>query len=157
MKLAAAELLYIRSHGLYITEKCDACGKLLNQTVRYSLANTPGTYCSAICRDTTFFRSRHEAKKHATPGRCAYCGGSLNRKKRGSVFCDDACRKAHGRKTQRITTAEVEKSRTPIESNQRVTNVKIGQQGEGIRGDTQEVLSAAQIQAFEAGGQGGEG
>jgi hypothetical protein len=30
MKLFAAELAYIRSQGVYITEKCDACGKILN-------------------------------------------------------------------------------------------------------------------------------
>jgi len=30
MKLTAAELVHVRAQGLYITEKCDGCGKLLN-------------------------------------------------------------------------------------------------------------------------------
>lgn len=31
MRLAAVEVTYVCSQGLYITEKCDGCGKLLNQ------------------------------------------------------------------------------------------------------------------------------
>jgi hypothetical protein len=82
-----------------------------------------------ICRDLVFFGDRREAKKHATPGRCAHCGGSLKGKKRGSIFCDDVCRKAHSRRAQRITTAKVEKSRTPTELNQLVADAKNAQQG----------------------------
>ncbi len=41
MKLTAAELTYLRSHGVYVTEKCDGCGKLLNRTVRYTIAGKP--------------------------------------------------------------------------------------------------------------------
>ena len=136
MKLAAAELSYVRAHGLNITEKCDACGQLLNQTVRYTIAGKPQVYCSAPCRDLVFFGDRREAKKHATPGKCAYCAGSLTGKKRGSIFCDDVCRKANSRKIQRITTAEVEKSRTPTESNQQVTGVKTSEQGIGPNGSS---------------------
>lgn len=124
MKLTAEELVYVRSKGLYITEKCDGCGKLLNQSVRYTITGKPEVYCSAACRDSAFFGDRREAKMHATPGKCAYCGGSLKRKKRGSIFCDDACRKAHSRKIQRNTTAVVEESRTPTQSNQEFADAK---------------------------------
>ena len=41
MKLTAAELAYVGSQGLYITEKCDGCGKLLNQAFRYTIAGKP--------------------------------------------------------------------------------------------------------------------
>jgi hypothetical protein len=125
MRLTAAELASVRAQGLYITEKCDVCGKPLNQTFPYTIAGKLEVYCSAACRDSAFFGDRGEAKKHATPGKCAYCSGSLKGKKRDSIFCDDACRKAHSRKIQRITTAEVEKSRTPPQLNQRVANVKM--------------------------------
>ena len=124
MELSTPELAYVRSQGLCVTEKCDGCGKLLNQTVQYTIAGRREVCCSPICRDNAFFGDRHEAKKRATPGRCTYCGGSLKGKKRGSIFCDDACRKAHSRKIRRITTAEVEKSRTPIQSNQAVADAK---------------------------------
>ena len=142
MKLATAELALGRTHGFYVTERCDGCKKLLNQTVHYTIAGKPQVYCSAACRDSAFFRDRSEAKKHATPGRCAYCSGSLKGKKRGSIFCDDTCRKGHSRKIQRITTAEVEKSRTPPQLNQRVASPKTVEQGNCIRGGPQPFSNA---------------
>ncbi len=45
MKLPAAELAYVRSQGLYVTEKCDGCSKLLNQSVRYTIKDRPEVYC----------------------------------------------------------------------------------------------------------------
>ncbi len=113
MNLTAQELSFVRTQGLYITEKCDGCGKLLNHSVRYTITGKAGVYCSAPCRDLSFFGDRHEAKKQATPGRCANCGGPLQGKKRGSIYCDDICRKRHSRKEPGISTAEVQKSRTP--------------------------------------------
>jgi hypothetical protein len=41
MKLSAAELASVRAQGLYITEKCDGRGKLLNQAFRYTIARKP--------------------------------------------------------------------------------------------------------------------
>jgi len=104
MKPTAAELTYVRSQGLYITEKCDACGKLLNRSFRYTITGKPEVYCSAGCRDLEFFGDRHEAAKHATPGICAFCGGLLQDKRRGAVYCSDKCRKRAGRKI--ITTGQ---------------------------------------------------
>ena|GEM_PF-868083 len=134
MKLTATEIAYVRAQGLHITAKCDACGTLLNRTLRHTIAGKPEVYCSAACRDSAFFRDRSEAEKHARQGRCAYCSGSLKGKKRGSIFCDDVCRKTHSRKIQRISTAEGEKSRTPTQSNQRVADAKIVERRNGITG-----------------------
>ena len=142
MKLTAEELAYVRWKGLSITEKCDGCGKLLNQSVRYTITGKLEVHCSAACRDSAFFRDRSEAEKHARPGRCAYCSGSLRGKNRGSIFCDDACRKAHSRKIQRITAAEAEKSRTPTQLNQEVGDAKIVEQGNGISGRAQPFQNA---------------
>jgi hypothetical protein len=86
MKLAAAEIAYVRSQGLYITEKCDRCGKLLNQTFRYTIAGKPEAYCSAACRDLAFFGDHREARKHSTPGKCVYCGATLEGKRRGALY-----------------------------------------------------------------------
>ena len=92
MKLTIAELIYVRSQGLYLTQKCDGCGTPLNQTVQYTIAGRREVYyCTPICRDTAFFGDRREGKKHSTPGKCAHCCGSLKAKKRGSFFCDDSC------------------------------------------------------------------
>jgi hypothetical protein len=125
MKLTPAELAQVRAHGLYITEKCDHCRKLLNQTVRYTITGRPEVYCSAVCRDSVFFDDRYTAKKWSSPGKCALCGGSLYGKKRGSMFCDDSCRKRFSRKNAAISTAECQKSRTPLQLNQRVVDVKM--------------------------------
>ena len=54
--------------ALYITEKCDGCGELLNQTVRWTITGQPEVYCSAECRDLAFFEGRREVKMRATPG-----------------------------------------------------------------------------------------
>ena len=98
MRLAAVEVAYVRSQGLHITEKCDGCEKLLNQTVRYTIAGRVEVYCSAVCRDLEFFGDRHEAAKHASLGVCAFCGGPLQDKRRGAVYCSDKCRKRAERK-----------------------------------------------------------
>jgi hypothetical protein len=129
MNLTAPEIAYVHSQGLYVTEKCDGCGKLLNQTLRYTIARKPGVYCSAVCRDLVFFGDRREARKAASPGKCAHCGGRLEGKKRGSIFCDDTCRKRYSRTKASMATAEVEKSRTPPQSNQRVADPKTVGQG----------------------------
>jgi hypothetical protein len=110
MKLTAAELAYVRSQGLHITEKCDGCEKLLNHTVRYTIAGRTEVYCSAVCRDLEFFGDRHEAAKHASPGVCAFCGGPLQEKRRGAIYCSDKCRKRAERKI--TTTGQPGLSRT---------------------------------------------
>jgi len=98
MKLTAAELACVRSQGLYITDKCDGCGKVLNQTVRWTIAGKREVYCSAACRDLAFFGDPREAKKHTTPGKCVYCGGTLEGKRRGALYCDESCKKRAARK-----------------------------------------------------------
>jgi hypothetical protein len=142
MELSATELAYVRSQGLYLTEKCDGCGTLLNQTLRYTIAGKPEVYCSAACRDLTFFGDRLEAKKRSTPGKCAYCGGSLHGKKRGAVYCDDACRKRASRTGTGERTAEAAKSRTPTQSNQQVVHANEADQGNRITGAPQRSRSA---------------
>jgi hypothetical protein len=52
MKRTTKESDEIKSQGLYIADKCDSCGKLLNQTIRYTRPDRKGyTYCSAECCD----------------------------------------------------------------------------------------------------------
>ena len=93
MILSPAELAYVDSLGLCITEECDGCGKLLNQTVRYTITQKPEVDCSVECRDFASFGDRREVSKHAGKRRCANCGGSWQTKKRGAVYRDDVCRK----------------------------------------------------------------
>jgi len=132
MRLTPAELAYVHLQGLYLTQKCDGCRKLLNQTVQYTIAGRREVYCSAVCRDLVFFSDRHEVMKRATPGKCAYCGGSLKGKKRGALYCDDTCRMRHCRAQERTETQRVEKSRTPTQSNQGVVGANNADEGNRI-------------------------
>lgn len=98
MKLSASELAYVRSKGLYITEKCDGCGKVLNQTVRYTITGRPEVFCSAECRDKVFFADLQDAKKPPSSRVCATCGTSLQNKNHGAIYCSERCRKQNTRK-----------------------------------------------------------
>jgi hypothetical protein len=145
MKLTPPELAYVRSQGLHVTEKCGGCGKLLNQTVQYTIYGKPEVYCSAVCRDSVFFGDRREAKKAATPGKCAYCGGTLRGKKRGAIFGDDVCRKALSRTNKPPTTGKTQKSRTLTQSNQPVEDAKAVEQGNRISVAPQRIKSTLGI------------
>ncbi len=112
MKLSAEELAQVRAQGAYIAEKCDGCGKVLNQSVRYTVKDKPEVYCSAACRDFAFFGDRHAARKHSTPGRCAYCNATLVGKRRDAHYCDDACKKLASRHGTPTRTREAEKAGT---------------------------------------------
>ena len=115
MKLTPAELAYVRSNGLYITEKCAGCGKLLNQTVRYTITSKPEVYCSAECRDFAFFGDQREVKKRASPGKCVYCGCTLKGKRRGALYCDEICKKRAARTGRAQSTAESQITGTPTQ------------------------------------------
>jgi endogenous inhibitor of DNA gyrase (YacG/DUF329 family) len=116
MKLTAAELAYVRSQGLYITEKCDGCGKLLNQTVRYTITGRPEVFCSAECRDKVFFADSAEAKKRPSSRVCLVCGISLQDMNRGTLYCSNRCRMRDTRKqnaaTPKIAHSDLVKSTT---------------------------------------------
>src|ERR1035441_6841221 len=97
MKLTSQEVEILRTLGLRLSDKCDGCGKLLNQSFRFTISGRPDVFCSARCCDLAFFGNAQEAKKHSTPGRCVHCGVSLNDKKRGALYCHDVCRMRHSR------------------------------------------------------------
>jgi len=134
MKLTAAELAYVRAQGLHITDKCDGCGKLLTQTLRYTIAGNTGAYCSAACRDLVFFGDRREARKHSNPGRCVYCGAILEGKRRGALYCDEVCKKRAARTGRAQSTEEPQITGTSTQSNQRTTYAKNRGQGDRIAG-----------------------
>jgi hypothetical protein len=54
MLTTSHERQQMKAQGIYIAERCDGCGKLLNQTFRYTIAEKPEVYCSAMCRDKVF-------------------------------------------------------------------------------------------------------
>src|SRR5262245_13251019 len=71
--------------GIFAREACDKCGQVLG-AVRFTRKDLKGEWCSRKCRDGTDARE---------PRTCRHCKGKLpETKRRGAVFCDDACRKA---------------------------------------------------------------
>jgi Fe-S-cluster-containing dehydrogenase component len=151
MKLTVAELAHVRSQGLYVTEKCDGCGALLNQTVRYTIAGKPEVYCSAACRDLAFFGDTREVKKRSTPGKCVYCGASLEGKRRGALYCDEICKKRAARAGRVQSTAEPQITGTPTQSNQRVTRPKVGGQEDCIASEARPFRDALDEVAAKSG------
>ena len=133
MTLTLQERARVQFQGLYVREKCDGCGTILNQSVRYTIAGKPGVYCSANCRDRVFFEDQLERKKRGNPGRCVNCKGPLQGKRRGAIYCDDMCRKRYAQKNGGISTAGAELSRKPNQSNQQLRNPKIAVSTQSLR------------------------
>ncbi len=133
MTLTPEEQTYVRSQGLYLTAKCDACEAILNQSVRYTIAGKPEVYCSVNCRDRVFFEDQLERKKRSTPGRCVNCKGPLQGKKRGSIYCSESCRKRHSRRNGTNSARQVKKSRTPSQLNQQLADTKMAVSTQSLR------------------------
>jgi hypothetical protein len=71
----------LRSHGMYVSEICDHCGRVLG-AVRFTRYGKPGAWCSRLCRDGVDPHS----------GVCRNCGVALTGKRKGALFCSDVCR-----------------------------------------------------------------
>jgi hypothetical protein len=132
MEISALERAYVQTQGLHITEKCDGCGKLLNQSFRYTIGGKPEVYCSAGCRDLTFFVNAQDAKKHSTPGKCVYCGATLEGKRRGALYCDEICKKRVARTGRVHSAAQSQITGTPTQLNQGFASQENGRQGDCI-------------------------
>ena len=77
----------LQEHGIWITEACDRCGRLLG-SVCWTQRGEPGDWCSAECRDGVE-AAPHKARQRA----CRQCGISLQGKRADSEFCSDVHRK----------------------------------------------------------------
>jgi len=142
MKLRPPLFAYVRAQNLYIAEGCDCCGMVLNQSFRFTIAGRPEVYCSATCRDLTFFGDPREVKKRSTPGKCVYCRAALEGKRRGALYCDEKCKKRVTRSGRAQSAAEPQITGTPAQSNQRVANPKTVEQGNCITGGPQPFRNA---------------
>ena len=75
----------LEKRGCYACEACDKCGQILGR-VRFARRDDSGTWCSRECRNG--------AAAHA-PGTCKTCKAQLPEgKRRGAIYCDDACKQA---------------------------------------------------------------
>jgi hypothetical protein len=79
----AYELL--AKHGVFAREICDKCRVVL-AAVRFMRRGDAGVWCSRECRDGA------EANASGTCKHC--CATLLPGKRKGSRFCDDACKQA---------------------------------------------------------------
>src|ERR1019366_1084986 len=96
-------------HGSYVKEVCDHCGTAIHYANRFTIRGQAGVWCSRECRDGV--------KVH-DPGTCRNCKAWLPEDKRcGTVFCDDACRKASHRQSgesQTVRTSKLSRTNTSI-------------------------------------------
>jgi hypothetical protein len=67
--------------GIWITEACDKCGKLLG-SVRWTCRGEPGEWCSIACRDGI----EAGTSKSNLRG-CLECGTRLDAKRADAKFC----------------------------------------------------------------------
>jgi hypothetical protein len=86
----------LRERGIWVTEACDKCRKLLG-SVRWTRRGEPGEWCSSLCRDGSPEIRRPNSKT------CRECGGSLTGKRADSEFCDEAHSKRYRRREQSKT------------------------------------------------------
>lgn len=84
MKLTSEELQQVRQQGVYVIEKCDGCGKVLNQCLRYTIKDDPRVFCCPACRDRAFLSAR-EIEKACREPRCLHCRGPKESAR--SVYC----------------------------------------------------------------------
>jgi hypothetical protein len=109
MKLMTAQsYALLEKYGSYIREVCDACGKGIGP-ICYARKDNKGVWCSRECRDGV---NAH------TPGTCKNCKAILPpNKRKGSDYCDDACRQAARRSNpdnRQSLTGELSVTKAPI-------------------------------------------
>jgi hypothetical protein len=94
----------LAKHGCYIKEVCDRCGKGIGP-VCYTRAGDSGVWCSRKCRGGANARE---------PRTCKHCKAKLPEgKRRGTAFCDDACRKA-SRRDEGIQDSKLSRTKQSI-------------------------------------------
>jgi hypothetical protein len=120
----------LEEHGCYVNEACEKCGRLLG-AVRFTRHGESGVWCSRECRDGPEARS---------PGICKACRARLPEgKRRGTLYCDDACRKS----AARSRNAELSRTNRPT-----CADFRIG--FKAARQETPTALSSAQKEAILA-------
>lgn len=82
MRLSEMHIHELRqTHGVYVAEACDRCGKILGH-IRWTILGESGTWCSRRCRDGV----------DHPPGICCGCGTPLAGKRKGAIYCGRTCR-----------------------------------------------------------------
>jgi hypothetical protein len=104
VELTSAELSYVRSQGLHLTEKCDHCGEVLNQTFHYRLNDRdPRKWCSAACQDADmgWEGRRYQARiNHELRCQRDACGSRFESRRADAKYCSPRCRKWASRSSQ---------------------------------------------------------
>ena len=57
----------LAKHGMYVTEACDTCGKILGP-VRFTRKDQPGEWCSRECRDGIEAAEHYDATRNYRKG-----------------------------------------------------------------------------------------
>ena len=127
--------LLLDRFGVFSREACDLCGQILGH-VRFTRQRESGVWCSRQCRDGI------EARE---PGSCRQCRAKLpDGKRRGAVFCDDACRKAFRRQNDNpgaSPTLELSRTKPSIYADFLIEKEQVGISGHPrVVGDFQDLI-----------------
>ena len=118
MKLTAEELAYVRSQGLYLTEKCDGCGKVLNQSFRHTTPGRSEVWCSAACQDKAMGWDQAPTRKKAGPAfymrACEGCGNKFRARHNDARFCSTRCKLRIYRRNGRNNGAVTQTVQAPL-------------------------------------------
>ena len=106
MKLTPEEIRAIREErGLHVAEKCDECGKGLNQSVRYTTPGRPEVWCSAACQDKAMGWDKTATRKASGPAFyvrvCDVCTNKFRSRRKDARLCSARCRQILARRTKR--------------------------------------------------------
>ena len=149
MKLTKAQSqTLLRERGIWITEACDKCGKLLG-SVRWTRRGEPGEWCAAECRDGIKDLSKVQSRVQKT---CLECGVTLEGKRVDSEFCP---RMFTGKRLLRSPQNSAAKrqfiAETPI-GKQGLTNAQNGGSMNTLSRSTQVLETAVSAMSVSAGG-----
>ena len=121
MRLTDAELAYVRSLGLFITKRCDSCGKVLNQTFRYTMPDRPETWCSRSCQDKAMGWDGAVIERKASARPASYlcvcqkesCGRQFTSARKESAYCSERCSQWERRKLMRDGRRQEQEASSP--------------------------------------------
>src|SRR5215831_2044768 len=135
----------LEKHACFVSDACDKCGQILG-LVRFTRSGERGVWCSGEFRDG--------AGAHR-PGTCRHCKARLPEgKRRGAVFCDDACRKAANRQSSLLRSSQTEKLSRTKPANYAAFSLEKSRDGRLARdcstaSETRQISEQAEVSAGE--------
>ena len=115
MRISEEQLNSVRQFGLHVTERCDACGRLLNQAFRYMRPGHTEVWCSEACQDKAMGWNRAQRKSRDRPAfrlkvcQRTGCAKKFRATRQDARFCSARCRQWDRRKRGKFKSVDIQK------------------------------------------------